>query len=146
MTGFFTEARDVVIGLFSLAGGLLLSLLGDWDILLTVLVCCMGVDYVTGMIVAAMGKSPKTEHGGISSSVGFKGILKKVIIMLMVLLAALVDRVIGTNAHTFRTMACLFYISNEGLSALENSALAGVPWPARMKHALELMKNKNMGK
>ena len=125
------------------AGGFVLGLYGKWDVLMTVLVCCMAVDYVLGIIVALMGKSPKTENGGLASDIGFKGLLKKAVIMMLVLLASLVDMAIGTGANSFRTMACLFYIANEGLSVIENSALAGVPWPEKLKNALEMMKTKD---
>jgi len=139
---FFINSWAVIVKGLSAAGGFILGLYGEWDVLMTVLVCCMAVDYLLGVIVAVMGKSRKTENGGLSSDIGFKGLLRKGVIMMMVLLASLVDRAIGVDTNAFRTMACLFYIANEGLSVLENSALAGVPWPEKLKGALEQMKRR----
>ena len=131
---------DILKGLAA-AGGFVLGLYGERDVLMTVLVCCMAVDYLLGLVVAVMGRSRKTENGGLSSEIGFKGLLRKGVILMMVLLASLVDRVLGAGSNAFRTMACLFYIANEGLSVIENSALAGVPWPEKLKNALEMMKS-----
>lgn len=131
-----TKAAAAVLG--AVAG-----LMGEWDVTLTVLAVIMAVDYLSGIIVAAAGRSPKTEEGGLSSKVGFIGLAKKGFIMLIVLLAALLDRVIGTDGTMFRTMAVGYYIANEGLSVLENAALLGVPFPEKMKKALEILRDKN---
>ena len=117
------------------------GLLGEWDVTLTVLVIMMVIDYVSGVIVAACGKSPKSETGGLNSKIGFIGLAKKGFILLMVLLAALLDRVIGTDGTMFRTMAVGYYIANEGLSILENAALLGVPFPEKMRKALEILRD-----
>lgn len=146
MAQFFHDAWASVIKGAAAVGGFFIGLYGGWDVLMTVLIVCMGVDYIMGIVVAIMGNSTKTEGGGLSSNVGFKGILRKGVIMLMVLLASLVDKVIGGDGTAFRSMACLFYIANEGLSILENSALAGVPWPEKLKSALEQMKDKGAEK
>lgn len=140
MQQIFRTTWDGLLKCFAATCGFILGMYGHWDTLMSVLVCCMGIDYVLGVIVAAMGKSIKTEGGGLSSNVGFRGILKKCIIMLLVLLASLVDMTVGAEGSAFRTMACLFYIANEGLSILENSALAGVPWPERLKGMLEQLR------
>lgn len=124
------------------AGGLIAGLFGGWSLSLTVLVGCMGVDYASGLIVAVMGKSRKTEGGGLDSNVGLRGLLRKGMILLVVLVASLLDRVIGGDGWMCREAACWFYIANEGLSILENSSLAGVPWPASVKKVLEQMKAK----
>ena len=124
-------------------GGFIYGLYGGGDTLLTVLLCCMSIDYILGVIVAVLGKSTKTESGGLNSKAGFAGLLKKGVILLAVLLAALLDLAIGAEAHAFRTMACMFYLSNEGISILENAALAGVPFPAAIKTALEQLTQKD---
>ena len=110
--------------------------------MLMVLVGCMAVDYVTGWIVAILGKSKKTESGYLDSNIGFRGILKKCLIILMVLLGSMLDKAIGQQ-NVFRSMVVFFYIANEGLSILENMALSGVPFPATIKKALEQLKQKN---
>jgi len=133
---------DKITKAIAAALGAVAGLLGEWDATLTVLVIMMAMDYATGVIVALCGRSPKTESGGLNSKIGFIGLAKKGFIMLMVLLAALLDRVIGTDGTMFRTMAVGYYIANEGLSVLENAALLGVPFPEKMRKALEILRDK----
>lgn len=132
---------DQIVKWLAAAGGLLAGLFGGWDTMLMVLCACMVIDYISGCVCAAMGKSTKTESGGLDSKIGFVGLGKKMLIILAVLLGALVDRVIGQPV--FRSMVIWFYIANEALSILENLALAGVAFPAGMKKALEQIKTKN---
>lgn len=138
---FFKEAWDKIILMGAGIGGFVAGLYGGWDVSMWVLVGIMAVDYISGLMVAAMGKSGKSEGGGLDSNIGWKGLARKLITLLLVLVAAMVDRVIG-NGAAFRTMACWFYIANEALSVLENTALAGVPYPDALKQALEQMKAK----
>lgn len=133
---------DKITKALAAALGAAAGLLGGWDVTLTVLAVLMCADYLSGVIVAACGRSPKTEAGGLSSKVGFIGLAKKGFILLIVLLGALLDQVIGTDGAMFRTMAVGYYIANEGLSMLENAALLGVPFPARLKKALEVLRDK----
>lgn len=115
---------------------------GGWNPMMTVLAVCICMDYATGVIVAFCGHSPKTEGGGISSAAGFRGLGRKIIILLVVMLAAMLDRVTG-NA-VFQTTVTAYYIANEGISIIENAVLMGVPVPDSMKNALEVMReNKN---
>ena len=138
-----SHAWDNIVKGLCAAGGAVAGLLGEWDVTLTVLSVMMCVDYLSGVIVAVCGRSPKTETGGLNSKVGFIGLAKKGFIMLMVLVAALLDRVIGTDGTMFRSMAVGYYIANEGLSVLENMALGGVPFPERLKQLLEQTKQKS---
>ena len=133
---------DKVVKILSAAAGAVAGLLGGWDTMLMVLVGCMVIDYITGWIVAILGKSQKTESGYLDSNIGFRGILKKCMIILMVLLGAMLDKAIGQQ-NVFRSMVVFFYIANEGLSILENMALSGVPFPKTIKKALEQLKQKN---
>ena len=126
----------------AIAGGVA-GLLGEWSVMLTLLALAMGIDYISGVIVAACGKSPKSEGGGISSNVGFRGLARKGIMMLIVLLATILDSVLGMDAMIFQTATTAYYLANEGISILENAALMGVPFPERVKNALEELKNKN---
>lgn len=112
-------------------GGAIVGAMGGWDNTLKVLIAMMIADYVSGMIVAAMGKSQKTEYGGLSSKVGFEGLAKKGLMLMVVLVATLLDAAIGMVIC--RDAACWFYIANEGLSLLENMDLAGVPFPEKIK-------------
>ena len=120
--------------------GAIAGLFGEWTTMLTILVVAMTTDYISGWIVAWCGKSPKTENGGLSSKIGFIGIAKKAFIMILVLLATLLDRVVGGDTAVFQSSLVLYYIANEGLSILENAALLGVKFPAKIKRALETMR------
>lgn len=124
--------------------GAIAGLFGEWSTTLTILVAVMAIDYISGVIVAACGKSPKSEAGGLSSKVGFIGIAKKGFIMLLVLLATMLDRAIGNETMVFQTSLVFYYIANEGLSVLENAALMGLPFPEKLKKALETLREEKM--
>ena len=123
--------------------GAVAGLLGEWNVLLTILAIMMALDYFTGLIVAWRGRSPKTAGGGVSSRVGFDGLIRKAFIMVVVLVATLLDTAIGNAAHVFQTAAVMYYIANEGISILENTALMGVQYPKFIINALEAMRDKN---
>lgn len=111
-----------------------------------VLIAVMTIDYVTGILCGLMGKSQKTETGYLASHAAFLGLLKKALILLVVLLAALLDKAVSMGAGvTFEAVAgftCLWFIASEGFSILENVAAMGVPIPGILKQALELMRKK----
>lgn len=125
------------------AAGAVMGLFGEWTQMHTVLVVMMVTDYVTGWIVAATGKSPKTEGGGLSSKVGFVGLAKKGFIMAIVLVATMLDRAMGNSTAVFQAAALCYYIANEGLSILENAGLLGVPFPEGIRKALEMLREKD---
>lgn len=129
----------------TLAGimGAAAGLLGEWNVLLTILAVFMVIDYVTGLIVAWRGKSPKTESGHVSSRAGFDGLIRKAFIMVIVLVATLLDVAIGNASRVFQTAATMYYIANEGISILENTALMGVKYPVFIIRALEAMRDNN---
>lgn len=124
------------------AAGAVAGLFGAWTPALTILVIMMLVDYVTGVLVAVTGRSPKTETGKLSSEAGFMGLAKKGFIMLIVLVATLLDRAIGNAAMVFQSASVFYYIANEGLSILENADLMGVPFPAFIREHLESMQTR----
>ena len=124
------------------AAGAVAGLFGEWNTTLTILVVRMAVDYISGWIVAWCGRSPKTETGGLSSKIGFIGIAKKGLMLLIVLVATLLDRAIGNDTMVFQTSLTFYYIANEVLSILENAALMGVRFPEKIKRALEMMKTR----
>ncbi len=123
--------------------GAVAGLLGEWNVLLTILALFMVIDYLTGLIVAWRGKSPKTETGGVSSRAGFDGLIRKFFIMVVVLVATLLDVAIGNASRVFQTAATMYYIANEGISILENTALMGVKYPKFIAKALENLREKN---
>lgn len=99
----------------------------------------MIADYITGMAVALIfHKSSKTQNGGASSEVGYKGIVKKICMLLLIALAVRIDEVTGT--HYVRNAAIFFFIGNEGLSVIENVGLMGIKYPAFLTKALEVIK------
>jgi toxin secretion/phage lysis holin len=134
---------DKILKFLAGIAGAICGLFGEWSTTLTILVVVMAIDYISGVIVAACGKSPKTEAGGLSSKVGFIGIAKKCFVMLMVLLATMLDRAIGNETMVFQTSLVFYYIANEGLSVLENAALMGLPFPEKLKKALETLRDKD---
>ena len=118
----------IQMGLTAL-GGWLGYFLGGMDGMLIALIVFMALDYITGVMCAIMDKN-------LSSTVGFKGICKKVLILMLVGVANIVDvHVVGTGSALRGAVIC-FYLSNEGLSLLENAAHIGLPIPDRLKDIL----------
>jgi toxin secretion/phage lysis holin len=134
---------DKIVKVLAAAAGAVLGLFGEWTNLHTILVVLMLTDYITGCVVAALGRSPKSETGGLSSKVGFIGLAKKGFIMAIVLLATMLDRALGNTSLMFQSAALCYYIANEGLSILENAGLLGVPYPAKLRKALESLREKD---
>ena len=123
------EFWNVIQMVFTAVGGWLGYFLGGYDGLLYALVVFMVVDYITGVMCAVSDKK-------LSSSVGFKGICRKVLILMLVGIANLLDvEVIGTGA-VLRTAVIFFYLSNEGVSFLETAAHLGLPIPEKLKAIL----------
>lgn len=131
---------DKIIKGACLVVGAIAGLYGEWTTALSILAIMMGVDYITGVLVAITGKSLKTDNGGLSSKVGFVGIARKGFVMLIVLVATQLDKAIGNTAMVFQTATTFYYIANEGLSILENADLMGVPFPHFIKERLESMR------
>lgn len=114
---------------------------GGWDVVLAALLVCMGVDYVSGSMVALVfHKSTKTESGTYNSSYGLKGLCKKGLMLLFVLVAVQMDKILGVDY--VRDAVCIGFCSNEILSIIENLGLAGVPMPQAVTKALEQLQNK----
>lgn len=121
---------------FAAIGGWLGYFLGGCDGLLIALVVFVVVDYITGVMCAI------ADHK-LSSAVGFKGICRKVLIFLLVGIANILDvQVIGTGS-VLRTAVIFFYISNEGVSLVENAAHLGLPVPDKLKNVLEQLHDRD---
>ena len=115
---------------FTMIGGWLGYFLGGCDGLLIALVMFVVMDYISGVMCAIADKT-------LSSEVGFKGICRKVLIFVLVGIANILDvQVIGTGS-VLRTAVIFFYISNEGISILENAGYLGLPIPEKIKTVLE---------
>jgi toxin secretion/phage lysis holin len=133
---------DRVIRGLAVVGGAIAGIFGGWSTLMTILAVAMVLDYISGVLVAALGKSLKTEGGHIDSKVGFVGLAKKALIIMIVLLATLLDKALGAEAMVFQTATVCYYIANEGISGVENAGLMGLPVPGVIRRALEQMKDK----
>ena len=120
------------------AAGAAAGLFMRMPIALRLLVLLMGLDYLSGVGVALLGKSPKSEGGALSSKAGFAGLARKAMILVVILLAAVLDQLTGSAACT--GAATMFYIVNESLSILENAVLLGVPVPQKLRQALDVAK------
>lgn len=122
--------------IFTAVGGWLGYFLGGCDGLLYALIAFVVIDYITGVMCAINDKT-------LSSEVGFRGICRKVLIFLLVGIANILDvRVIGTGS-VLRTAVIFFYISNEGVSLLENAAHLGLPVPEKIKTVLEQLHDRS---
>lgn len=108
-------------------------LLGVWDMPLITLVIFMILDQLTGVIRGYVNKD-------LSSDVGLKGIARKCVILIVLIVAVALDRLLNTGSWMFRTMVAYFYIANEGISLLENCASLGAPIPEKLKNALIQLK------
>lgn len=132
-----------VMKMAALVGGAIGGALGGWDSLLAVLIGMMVADYLSGVIVACLGRSQKTEYGGLSSKVGWIGLAKKGMMLLVVLIGTLLDGALGLDNAMCRDAVCWFYVANEGLSLVENLNLIGVPFPQKIKEILGEKMEKN---
>ena len=109
---------------------------GGWDVALAVLITFMVFDYLTGVIIAIINKK-------LSSAIGFKGLAKKLFIIVILVVGVLLDRLINSGEWIFRTLVAYFYIANEGISIIENIAVLGVPIPKKIIEILEQIKDKH---
>ena len=128
------------IRLMCAAAGAVAGLYGGWSAALDILLVMMAADYATGVLLAITGRSPKTEGGGLSSKVGFAGLMRKGFIMLIILIATQLDRAVGNTALVFQSATTFYYIANEGLSVLENADRMGIPFPAFVRERFEGMR------
>jgi toxin secretion/phage lysis holin len=115
-------------------GGCISYLFGGWSILLQILLAFVVIDYITGVLASGI-------EGKLSSSVGMRGIAKKVFIFVIVAVAHLADTAIG-NGNFLMDAAIFFYIANELLSIIENAGRVGLPIPEILKQAVEVLKGR----
>jgi toxin secretion/phage lysis holin len=121
--------------IFAGAGTLLTWAFGIWEKGVQVLFCCMVLDYLMGWMCGS-----KEEN--LSSEIGFNGLKKKFTVIIILILAVMVDRLLG-QGWVFRTLVIWFYIGMEGLSILENAVRLGVPFPDALKNILVQLKKGN---
>ena len=134
--------KETLCTVFGVLGSGLCWAFGGWDAALTALVICMSVDYVSGSLVALVfHKSNKSETGAYNSSYGLKGLCKKCLMLLFVIVAVQADRLMGGDF--VRDAVCIGFATNEILSIVENLGLAGVPMPQAVVKALEQLQTKS---
>ena len=128
------------------AGGAIASFFTGLPPLIWILLATMSLDYLTGLICGLMGKSSKTDTGGLSSAAALQGLLKKILLLIVVGVAALIDHAIATSAGiemaAVTGACCLWFVASEGLSIVENAAQMGVRVPKILLQALEIMRSK----
>lgn len=125
-------------------GGAIASAFGGWTGAMTTLIIFMAVDYLSGLVVAGVfHRSRKTDTGALNSNVGFKGLCKKGMMLLVVLVSARLDLLLGSNF--VRDAACIGLIANELISILENAGLMGIPIPKVLSGAIEVLQQKAEG-
>ena len=130
---------DQIKGSIAVIGTIFTWLFGAWDMALIVLISFMVLDYITGLIKGCNNKT-------LSSHIASKGIARKSLIFIVLIVAVLLDRLLNTGTWVFRTLVCYFYIANEGISLLENCAELGVPIPDKIKETLVQLKSNEENK
>ena len=132
--------KNAICTTVGIIGSYVASLFGGWTASLTTLVVFMGMDYFSGLIVAGVfHNSPKTESGALESRAGFKGLIRKMMILIFVLIGHRLDIAVGTTY--IRDAVCIAYIANELLSIVENAGLMGIPIPDQIINAIDILKD-----
>lgn len=131
MSMFLFRAQWIVL---MVKRGIVEDVLGGWDGLLSALILFMVVEYLTQILVAILNKKRSNE-------IGFCGIAKKVSIIFLVAVGNVIDVLVIQNGSIIRTAVIFFYLSNEGITIIENVAILGLPIPQRLKDILEQLKD-----
>ena len=128
---------DLIIGII---GSFISYLFGGWNTMIQTLLLFMILDYLTGIIVAGVfHKSSKSASGALSSKAGFKGLAKKIVILIVICLTYRIDIMLNLN-NTLYSIVVIAYITNESISILENAIAMGIPIPKKLEEAIENMK------
>lgn len=134
--------KEFICTVIGVIGSVIVSLFGGWDSALTTLILFMVIDYVTGLIVAGVFKnSTKTESGALESKAGWKGLCRKCVTLVFVMVAYRLDLVIGTAY--IRTAVIIAFIANELISLVENAGLMGIPLPTIITKAIDVLQKKS---
>lgn len=136
--------KQTLCAIWGLIGSAIASLFGGWDAGLATLLIFMAIDYMSGLIVAGVfHTSNKTNSGSLESRAGWKGLCRKCMTLLFVLVAYRLDLVIGTNY--IRDAVIIAFIANETISLVENAGLMGIPLPAVITKAIDVLQKKSGG-
>ena len=131
---------QTVLGILAALGGAAAGLFTQMSAGLRLLLLLMVIDYSSALVLAALGKSPKSATGALDSRAGFVGLARKAMILVLVLLAAILDQLTGSAACV--GAVTLFYTVNEAISILENAVLLGVPIPRQLSQALDIARKR----
>lgn len=133
--------KDMICAGLGAVGGWISWLLGGWDSAVVTLLIFMAIDYISGLAVAGVfHASRKTDSGALESRAGWKGLCKKAMTLLFVLIAHRLDMVIGTTY--IRDAVVIAFVANELISIVENAGLMGVPLPAVIEKSIDLLQKK----
>ena len=136
------KVKEVICTVIGVVGSFISKAFGGWDAALTTLVIFMCADYFTGLLVAGVfHKSKKTENGALESHVGWKGLCKKGVILLFVLIAFRLDLALGLDF--IRTTVVIGFMANELISIIENAGLMGMPIPGVLGKAIDILTQKS---
>lgn len=134
--------KHTICGIFGIVGSTIASFFGGWNAGLATLLIFMAIDYVSGLAVAGIFKnSKKTESGALESKAGWKGLCRKCMTLLFVLIAYRLDLVIGVNY--IRDAVIIGFIANELISIVENAGLMGLPLPDAINKAIDVLTQKS---
>lgn len=133
--------KNFIFSTFGALGSGIAYIFGGWDASIITLLIFMGIDYITGLVVAGVfHKSQKSKTGALESRAGWKGLIKKCVTLLFVVIAVRLDVLIGSSY--IRDAVCIAFILNELVSIVENAGLMGLPIPAVITKAIDILKEK----
>ena len=133
--------KSTILTVLGVIGSAIASAFGGWDDSIITLLIFMGIDYITGLVVAGVFKaSPKTTSGALESRAGWKGLIKKGVTLLFVVVGNRLDLQLGSTY--IRDAICIAFMCNELLSIVENGRLMGIPMPAIITDAIDLLNTK----
>lgn len=133
--------KDIICAVCGAVGGFISWMVGGWDAAVVTLVIFMAIDYISGLAVAGVfHASRKTDSGALESRAGWKGLCKKVMTLLFVLIAHRLDMVIGTSY--IRDAVVIAFMANELISIAENAGLMGIPLPPVIERAIDILQRK----
>ena len=134
--------KNIFCAVFGAAGSILASVFGGWDAAIVTLIIFMGIDYITGLIVAGVfHTSKKSPTGSLESRAGWKGLCRKGVTLLVVLVATRLDMAIGT--HYIRDATVIAFVVNEAISIVENAGLMGIPIPEVIIRMIDVLKKQS---
>ncbi|GMO04093.1 hypothetical protein LSA36186_23430 [Lachnoanaerobaculum sp. JCM 36186] len=133
---------NILYSTVGIVGGVIAAMFGGWSDALITLIVFMSIDYATGLIVAGVfKKSKKSESGALESRAGFKGLCRKGVALLIVLVAVRLDIVMHTSY--IKDAVIIAFIANESISIIENAGLMGIPVPSVIAKAIDVLKEKD---